>query len=343
LIKVLVTGAGGTASQSIIKCLKLANSEKKEYNIIVTDVDPLLVGIYRGTKGYLVSRNWTRYVKELIRICRREKVDILVPGSDVELAQVSKNREQIERFTAILIASDEVVNTCRDKLRTYEFLAKKGFAAPKTFPAEELQRALSELRSPILVKPREGYGSRHQYLIRDKRGAEYAFDSIRRDGWTPILQEYMRGTEFSGMAHVAVDRDILGTTCFRSVKRFGMSYKTILDGGYEKENRHIRRVASELKATGPLSVQFKRLGRSFCTFEMNARFTGAEIVRAVAGFNGPDVLIKNFLFGRKRHLRNLQNVIALWFADYMYINTDDYAGLMRSKVTGTKGKYPKCL
>jgi carbamoyl-phosphate synthase large subunit len=343
LINALITGVGGTASQSIIKCLKLANSDKNQYRIFVTDVDPLLVGVYRGARGYLVSRQWGKYVKEIVRICKRERIDVLIPGSDVELLHLSKSREELGRVTTILMASHNVIETCRDKLKTYEFLVANGFRAPRTFRDEEVDSALSELRSPILVKPREGFGSRHQYLIRDRQGADYAFDMIRRDGWTPILQEYLGGTEFSGMAHVATDGNGLGTMCLRSVKKFGMSYKTILDETYEMENCHVDSVARKLKSIGPLSVQFKKIGKSFYTFEMNARFTGAQIVRAVAGFNGPDVLTKNFLFGYKEHLLKPRKIVALWFADYMYVTPNDYATLVRNKVTTLKGKYPNCL
>lgn len=343
MINALITGVGGTASQSIVRCLKLANFRKKQYRIVVTDIDPLLVGIYRGDRGYLVSRQWSKYVEEIVRICRRERIDVLIPGSDLELSRISESRDEIEKVTTILMASDRVIHTCRDKPKTYEFLIMNGFRAPRTFAAEEVDNALTELSFPILVKPREGFGSRHQYLIYDKRGVNYALDIIRRAGWNPILQEYLGGTEFSGMAHVAADGDSLGTICLRSVKKFGMSYKTVLDESYQAENRHIDRVAEKLKSIGPLSVQFKKIGKSIYTFEMNARFTGAQIVRAVAGFNGPDVLTKNFLFGHKEHLVKPRKLIALWFADYTYITPRDYATLIRKDVTEMRGRYPNCL
>jgi hypothetical protein len=122
-----------------------------------------------------------------------------------------------------------------------------------------------------------------------------------------------------------------------------MSYKTVLDQAYESENRFVQGIAEKLQVIGPLSVQFKRIGKRFYTFEMNARFTGAQIVRAIAGFNGPDVLAKNFLFGYKKRLGKPRKLVALWFADYMYIAPNEYDRLVRTKHTGLKGKYQHWL
>ena len=54
---VLVTASGGIVAQGIIKCLNIANKQKKSdtiYKIIATDISAKAPGLYRADEGVLV-------------------------------------------------------------------------------------------------------------------------------------------------------------------------------------------------------------------------------------------------------------------------------------------------
>ena len=78
-------------------------------------------------------------------------------------------------------------------------------------------------------------------------------------------------------------------------------------------------------------------------FEANPRFTGAQVVRAMGGVNGPEVLIDNFLDGTKKYPIVKERSIALWYADYGFISEKDYLELIEKKKTTRKAKFMNLL
>jgi hypothetical protein len=158
------------------------------------------------------------------------------------------------------------------------------------------------------------------------------------------------------MALVSKDGEILSITCAESVKKFGMSYKTI--HGSEQDNLDFKllvaKIVGRMGITGPVSVQGFRTSKicDACTvtpydsiklFEINPRFTGAQVVRAMGGVNGPEVLIDNWLEGTKVYPICKERIIALWVADYGYISEKDYLELKEKKKIARKAKFTNLL
>jgi len=338
MITVLVTGGGGQVAQSVIKCLRLA----KGYRIVVTDVDPLLAGVYRGDVGYLISKGWNTYSKEINDVYKKESVDIIIPCSDVELDYIAGRLSEFN--VPILMAHPETVRLCRDKWLTAKTLREKGFNTPITYSFDEYE-GLEKLEGDYILKPRFGFGTRHFYHPHDSEELCALAAYMEREGYEPIVQQYLEGPEYSGMVFVATDGEILAVTSATSEKHFGMSYKTI--HASEEEHTAIKdimwNVATKLGCIGPLSIQSRVHNGALCIHELNARFTGAQIIRAVLGINGPDILVKNWLTGEKRYPTIKHGAVALWYADYMYIPSKTPIRLACEKLTKKKGKAPKLL
>jgi len=333
LITVLVTGAGGQVAQSVIKCLRLA----KDYRIVVTDIDPLLTGVYRGDIGYLIRKGWGSYAKEINDICRKEKVDIIIPCTDIELNFLADHTSEFN--TQILMAPPKIVKLCIDKWLTAKTLKELGFNSPETYSFDEYE-GLDCPEGDFILKPRFGFGTDRPVYHPCGQTELCALASyMERNGWEPVVQEYLEGPEYSGMVFIATGGEILSVTSARSEKRFGMSYKTIHTT--EVEDRPIQelmyQIAKKLEAIGPLSIQIRLHNEKPYVQEMNARFTGAQIIRAVLGVNGPDILVKNWLTGKKQYPQIVRSAVALWYADYMYVTTEDVRDLNIRWKTRKKG------
>jgi len=159
-IEVLITGSGGAARQSIIKSLNLAGG----YRIISTDIDPFLPGVYRGAKGYLMPKGWDSYISAIRDICSKEKVDMLIPGSDIELGPLSENKEVIENLgTKMMISTQKAIDIGNDKWQTYLFLKDCAFPTIPTSLEEDLIKKDYRIEFPVIVKPRFGWSSLHVY------------------------------------------------------------------------------------------------------------------------------------------------------------------------------------
>ena len=60
-----------------------------------------------------------------------------------------------------------------------------------------------------------------------------------------------------------------------------------------------QRLATALGSRGPLNVQLRRDGEALLPFEVNPRFSGTVALRALAGVNEVDALIRRELLGEE--------------------------------------------
>ena len=77
--RILIAGiAGASLGTEIAKCLRRAGG----YEIIGCDISPLAYGHYDSNFDgtFLVDRGV--YIEELLALCRRERIDCIIPGGD---------------------------------------------------------------------------------------------------------------------------------------------------------------------------------------------------------------------------------------------------------------------
>lgn len=162
---VLVTGAGGIVGQGIVKCLNLAEAKKRPslfYNIIGADPSFLAASLYLVEKGTIVPKaDYPGYIQSIIDVIKRNDIQAVYIGTDPELTIISKYQRDIEQQTVTRIMSSpaEVIEIARDKWKTINFLINNGFPCPDSVLPDNLKRFLNTHDFPLLVKPREGFGS----------------------------------------------------------------------------------------------------------------------------------------------------------------------------------------
>src|SRR5919107_2400091 len=194
---VLITAAGSIVAQGIIKSLKLVNqmSNPVKYRIIATDMSVQAAGLYRCDKGFLLPPSSSPdYLDSLIKIVKDENIQAIYVGSDQELLVIGNAAERIERETEAKVLSNplKILNIARDKWKTFEFLKANNLPCALSSLPEDSKEFIHNIGFPMVVKPREGYGSLHFYIANSLEEFNYAISSIRKVGWTPILQEYLK-------------------------------------------------------------------------------------------------------------------------------------------------------
>lgn len=112
------------------------------------------------------------YVDTIVDIVRRERIDLILPGSDQEAFRLSAERERIKEAGAMVLASPmSVLDLIRDKWATYRTLEAAGLRVPEhtcVSGAGELLGALREYGYPqhsVIVKPIAGRGGRGMRLL----------------------------------------------------------------------------------------------------------------------------------------------------------------------------------
>ena len=114
-MKVIVTGAGAVLGQAIIKSLKKSSLKVK---IIAVDPSPLAVGLYWADKHYIIPMAMdSNYIEKIYQILKKEKPDVLLVGTDVELLIFSKLKQEIEKRykTKLLVRESRVIEIANDK------------------------------------------------------------------------------------------------------------------------------------------------------------------------------------------------------------------------------------
>ena len=106
-IKVLIIPAGSRIALGVIKFLK----KEKNKKVISADIDKLAPGLYLSDKGYLISPFTNKkFWKDLERIIKKEKIDIVIPSLDPLLFLFAKNRIFFEDLkTKVLISLSETI------------------------------------------------------------------------------------------------------------------------------------------------------------------------------------------------------------------------------------------
>lgn len=295
--KVLVTGAGGGVGISIIKASKRAG-----YKIVPIDMNPLSAGlILVKSKSYLVpSANSPDYLRSLIDVCRREKVDTLIPGSDPELAVIARGRNLIEEEAdvKVVVGSVEAVNIGRSKFLTQSFLCDNGFNYAYSAKKEGLHDMVDRFGFPLVVKPESGSGSNYMFYAETLEELEFYVKLIDRKGLEPIIQEHLgsKDEEYTTGVMFGAEKQFLGSITLKRQLKKGSSYKAWSDD-FPEVKHEMEKIGKALDTAGPLNLQCRMTSRGPVVFEINPRFSGTTAVRAWLGFNDVKMVVDNYLHG----------------------------------------------
>jgi carbamoyl-phosphate synthase large subunit len=258
------------------------------------DHSPLAPGFHVADEGLLVpSVGGADYVEALLDLCRRREIGLVVPLIDWELPALAETRERFAAAGArLVISSPRVIEICRDKQRTYEFLKAHGFDTPEVLP---LEKAL-EGPFPLFMKPRYGSSAKDVHYVPDRESLEFYHES---DAET-VVQEFVRGKEFTvdvyagldGVPRVAVPRRRLEVRGGEVSKARTVRHAEII-------RQSLRLVEALGECRGVITLQCFLTPENRIRFiEINPRFGGGAPLAIQAGADFPLWLIEEHL-GRR--------------------------------------------
>ena len=328
---VLITAAGGIVAQGIIKSLRLANQLGKpvKYRIIATDMSVQAAGLYRCDKGFIVPPSSSPdYIDSIIKIVKEENIQAIYVGSDQELLVICNAAESIERETKAKVLSNplEIVNIARDKWKTFQFLKANNLPCAMSSLPEDSEKFIHNIGFPFVVKPREGYGSLHFYIVSNLKEMNYAISKIKKVGWNPILQEYLEGNSVEFTSGVTVDRFgkyVMSSISIQKTVKNGQTYKAFIDD-FKRIRVSSEETALKLGARGAVNIQAKLEEEEAKIFEINARFSATTPMRSAAGVNEPDIIFRNYVLGEKIKIEHYERLICMRYWNEVYINHSTY-------------------
>ena len=324
-ITVMVTGVGGGGNgEQLLKCLKLSNNN---YTIIGGDMSSVSKGLLEVDIPYILPpANDKTYIETVMHLCDKHDVKALFTGSEPELKVISKNRKKFEeKGIFIPMNPEQVINICMDKNKTMEWLKRNGFNCPESFSIKT-ERDISKIRNfPVVLKPSIGSGgSTNVFIVQNKEELEMFGKYLLKIYEEFIAQRYVGDvhSEFTVgvlldmngnfINSIAVKKNILSGLSNRIKVKNKTGIKNLGEilaissgisqgdiGKYPEVTKECEKVAVKLGCTGAVNIQCRYYENKVYIFEINPRFSGTSSLRALVGYNEPDVLIRKHLLGEE--------------------------------------------
>lgn len=296
-IRVTVTGAGSLFGQGIIKCLRRADLGVRLHGL---DYFETAVGLdWCAETGLLpdlldpaVSEE--EWFAELCRQVTAAESRVLFVGADFELQPLARRAADLLERTGCraIVGPARAVDTCKDKYRTAQWLREIGEPAPESFlPEDGLDRVEAAIGYPMMVKPRFGSRSRGVARVDDRASLERAL----ADCESPLAQRYLPGEDNEYTCGVVVlDGNVDTIAVIRRRLKDGNTSAGVSDSEPVIEAL-CRRVGGALATYGPINIQLRLVEGTPIIFEINPRFSGTTIFRALLGINEPERVLRHAL------------------------------------------------
>jgi carbamoyl-phosphate synthase large subunit len=309
-VRVMIAGIGGASlGTEIYKCLRLSGG----YDIYGCDISATAYGLYEPGFAETYRVCLEDYEQAVIAACRASGATWLIPGGEqpaIRLAQVS---DSLTEAGIRLVANDPaVVGLFADKKSTFERLAQLGFPIPSTIALTE-PSAVEHVGLPCIVKPATGSGgSTAVFFATTVDEAMIYAEFIRRSGHVPIAQEYvgLDEGEFTVGVLSLPDGRIAGSIALRRAldAKLSVAYRGrggLVSSGYSQGYigefpgicDQAERIAAAIGSRGPINIQGRVRDGVLLPFEINPRFSASTYLRALAGFNEVDTMLRFLIAG----------------------------------------------
>ena len=267
---------------------------------------------------------------------------------------IATAKKRIERESAAkaLVTELDVIRIARDKWETYKFLKANDLSCAESCLPENKDEFIAEFGFPLVVKPREGFGSVNFFVTKSDDEMEYALTKIQDYGWKPMLQEYLPGLDEEFTSGVTIDKNgsyIMSSIAIRKYLKGGQTYKAFIDD-YPIVRLSAENVAEKLGVTGAVNIQAKYVPNDEMTsslqtaaefgtgnpneslqngamkiFEINPRFSATCPLRSYAGINEPDIVFRNAVFDERiGKISDYRRLVCMRYWNEVYVDLAAY-------------------
>ncbi|MEI7752428.1 MAG: ATP-grasp domain-containing protein, partial [Candidatus Omnitrophota bacterium] len=241
------------------------------------------------------------WVSRLVSICRKEKIDIVLPGIEQDVKAFRRNRKTFRRLVSafIMLNSECALTLGFDKLALYQFAKQHHIVTPATWPADaDGIRSVVCGRFRGLLKPRSGMAGKGIYAVDSM--ADFDFWKKKIDSKKYLLQRRIGSESVEFTVSVFGFRD--KTTTVPLILKRKLNYGSTFEA-WTVTNQNLSRIAAEiarlLRVIGPTNFQFRRRGGAYYLIDVNPRFSSSVSIKARFGFNEALMAVQSFVLGRK--------------------------------------------
>ena len=322
-LSVLVTGIGGGGhGEQILKALKLST-----LNYFIVGADAHAACANRNEVDHFEVLPMARapeYLDRLIALAKHHDCKVIFHGSEAEMMVLSEQRSDLEAAGLYVpVNLPDVMSICQDKVRTAQFLSQHGIRVPSYREITTQMDCEGFSAFPAVIKPSTGGGgSANVFVVQDAEELAFFATYLLRIHGRFVIQEYVGtpedeytvgvlfGADGVLINSIAVKRVINNAMTIKvnvpnRTSRIELGSRLVISSGISQGQvgswpeilRQCEKIASLLKPRAPVNIQCRVVGGVVIPFEINPRFSGTTSLRAMVGYNEPDVLIRRDVLG----------------------------------------------
>jgi carbamoyl-phosphate synthase large subunit len=205
-LKILVTSVGGGLAPQFLRYFK----KIKKHDIIIYGVDVNKNSISKQFLDFFQKTgrgNTKQFLLDVKKIVRKNKINIIIPGSDEDALNLSKNRKYIEnKITQLASVDYNILKILSNKEKTYKFLNKNNIAAPEFFVVRNKKNLINRIKEIYtkhqiaVIKPSISRGGRNVFVIKKKyKSSNIVIRNSGREielGFNFFLKKYLHKINF---------------------------------------------------------------------------------------------------------------------------------------------------
>jgi carbamoyl-phosphate synthase large subunit len=203
-------------------------------------------------------------------------------------------------------------------MRLHDWLTARGYGTPRSATAQTWRALADAVGFPLVGKPtRHSGGSRGVSILASSAEVDDYIAQFPGNPSDLAIQEYVGdadneftvgvviGCDGAAIDSIVIRRKLIGLSL--AARRELPDRTAVLSTGYSQgyivEDAEIsafcEKLAVEIGARGPVNIQLRRTSDGVKIFEVHTRFSGTTSIRATAGFNEPDMVIRDHILGEK--------------------------------------------
>lgn len=297
MINILVSGASGIVGYGILRSLR-----KADLNLSLTGTtiyeDSVAEGFCDNFEKALATHD-PSYLDWLASVIKKNSIDFLIPGIDLDLYKWSENKDQIEKTGAkVLCNNSELINLCKDKWLFYQKLSELNsqYTIPSTLD-NDFDTLVGEFGLPFLLKPKHGFGSKGIVIVTDEK----VFSNHKQYINSILMVQPIVGNdeeEFTTSAFC----DGKGSFYTKMTLRRKLSKDGYTDRAETCDLNGIDEALNELctvfKPIGPTNFQFRLHKGNLKLLEINPRISSSTSIRTAFGYNEAAMSVNYFMFNK---------------------------------------------
>lgn len=294
---ILLTGAGRRIEliQEFRQAALVSNTQIRLYGADMTGTAPALT--YCDEVRKVCAMRDPNYIRELLKICIADHIDLIIPTIDTDLLILSQNKDSFQEIgTKVLISAPDMIQVCRDKNNTGAFFVSCGLKAPLTFNDYKAYPG----PFPCFIKPKDGSSSINAFKVDNAEELSVYAEQVE----DYIVQPFVAGKEYT----IDIFCDFDGNPIFITPReRLQVRAGEVLKTSICMDQRMIdesKKLIEKFKPCGPLTVQLIRDERTGDDYfiEINPRFGGGAPLSMKAGARSAEALLA-MLRGEKMEYR----------------------------------------